>query len=334
VAERIDQVAEVVGRWRADRERGVTADPRAVIDAHPDLAPDLEAHLAAATLLDEYYRRPEPSAPQRLGGHRVVRELGRGGMGVVYEAEREDGRRVALKVLARPDGPGHVRERFEREARVLAALAHPNVVRVFELGAEQGRTFFAMELVEGASLERAIRERDGRPFDGDVRRLAERFAEVADALHAAHGLGVVHRDLKPSNLLVAGDGTIKVADFGLAHLARASKALTRTGDRLGTPLYMSPEQLMGRGADARSDVYALGATLYETLASRPPFEGDDFATVGAAVVSGPPPAPLRSLAPRVPEALAAVVHRALAREPDARFATAKDLADALRAAAR
>jgi serine/threonine protein kinase len=335
VAERIDRVAEVVRRWRADHSHGTALDPRAVIDAHPDLAPDLEAVLAAAALLDEYFRVPEPSAPERLGDHRVVREIGRGAMGVVYEAERlADGRRVALKVLARMDGAGRARERFEREAGVLAALAHPNVVRVFELGQADGRTFFSMELVDGTSLEAAIRARDGRPYDGDVRRLAARFADVADGLHAAHAQGVVHRDLKPSNLLVAADGTIKVADFGLAHLAGAARALTKTGDRLGTPLYMSPEQLTGRRVDARTDVYSLGATLYETLASRPPFDGDDLATLGAAIVSGPPPAPLRSLAPRVPEVLAAVVHRALARDPDARFATAKDLADALRGAAR
>jgi serine/threonine protein kinase len=332
--DRIERVVEVLAGWREQRARGGTADPRALIDAHPDLAPELGAALSVEALLDEYFRRPAERPPERLGGYRVLREIGSGGMGTVYEAEEDaTGRRVALKVLPTAYAVGPARERFDREARVLATLDHPNVVRRLDVGAQEGRTFFAMELVEGESLDRAIAAREGRPYDGDVLRLAERFADVADALHAAHGAGVVHRDLKPSNLLLAGDGAIKVADFGLAHLAGAARALTRTGDRLGTPLYMSPEQLAGRRVDARTDVYALGAALYEALASRPPFEGDDPASLAARIAGGPPPPPLRSLAPAVPEALAAAVHRALAREPSERFATAEDLAGALRAAA-
>ena len=323
----------------------------------------------------------------RLGEFEVVRELGRGGMGVVYEAVQTSlGRRVALKVL----GPGlgltpRAVDRFRREAAAAARLHHTNIVPVYATGDEAGTHFYAMELIDGPGLDRVIRDlastkpcpsgdlgswtkaptptaspdpaatiahvstpvsRDPEgsaatsPVPGSTSRLsgnADRFdasarmiADVADALHHAHAQGVTHRDIKPSNLLLASDGRLSVTDFGLARMLE-QPGMTVTGEFVGTPAYMSPEQITaGRiPVDHRTDIYSLGATLYELLTLRPPFAADGRDRLLAMVIQKEPPAP-RAIDPKVPRDLETICLKCLEKDPDRRYQSAKDLADDLR----
>jgi tetratricopeptide (TPR) repeat protein len=308
--------------------------------------------------------------PQRLGDFEIVRELGRGGMGVVYEARQVSlNRRVALQVL----GPGlgltpKAIDRFRREAEAAARLHHTNIVPVYATGECHGTHFYAMELVDGPSLDQVIRRLRGGP-GGDTRtepsagaavtgpyvpavatpppsetgsgppahssadrfdRAAAMIADVADALHHAHQQGVTHRDVKPSNLLLSSDGRLSVTDFGLARMLE-QPGMTVTGEFVGTPAYMSPEQVTaGRvPVDHRTDVYSLGATLYELLTLRPPFAADGRDRLLALVVQKEP-APPRSVDPKVPRDLETVCLKCLQKDPDQRYQTAKELADDLR----
>ena len=243
-------------------------------------------------------------------------------MGDVYVAEQKSlGRRVAVKVL-RPETlrrPGAV-ERFEREARAAAALAHGNIVQIHEVACIDGVHFLAEEFVAGPSL-RAWLERRG-PLD--ARQGLAVLAQVGAALERAAERGIVHRDIKPENLLVTRSGEVKVADFGLARLAADDVELTQAGTTLGTPLYMSPEQGRGEAVDARSDLYSLGATVYHLLAGRPPFSGATGVSVMMAHISEPlvPPAVLR---PDLPPALCGIVEKLLAKEPGDRFVSPTEL---------
>ncbi|MFO0951462.1 MAG: serine/threonine-protein kinase [Isosphaeraceae bacterium] len=285
-----------------------------------------------------------------LGGFRVIREVGRGGMGVVYEAEQTAlGRRVALKVLppAASLDPRH-RHRFEIEAQAAALLHHENIVSVLAFGSDHGVDFFAMPFIDGCSLSELIRDRRGRgpleveaaptlapciPAGGlDYLRAAARLGlQAAEALDHAHSVGVIHRDVKPSNLLVDTRGHLWVTDFGLARIGEGDAALTRTGDILGTLRYMSPELLRGDrpGASPRSDVYALGATLYELLTLRPAFAGQDREELLRKVLQDEP-VPPRRLNPQIPRDLETVVRKAMAKEPSSRYASAAEMAGDLR----
>jgi tetratricopeptide (TPR) repeat protein/tRNA A-37 threonylcarbamoyl transferase component Bud32 len=282
-----------------------------------------------------------------LGGYRIVAELGRGGMGVVYLAEDPAlRRRVALKVL--PRGPGvdaSARTRFRREAEAASRLDHPHLCGVHGVGEEAGVRWIAMRYVEGRTLEERLRSARAeaaaapttdsggmRRVEAPVWRGALKLVEtVARAAHAAHEAGVVHRDLKPQNVMVQDDGTPVVLDFGLAQDG-SDDGLTKTGDVLGTPHYMAPEQVRGdaRRADRRADVWALGVVLFETLTLRRPFDGATRQALWREIVDVDPP-PLRTLVRGLPADLEAVVAVALAKDPDRRYATASALADDLRA---
>jgi serine/threonine protein kinase len=305
---------------------------------------------------------------KRLGDFEVVRELGRGGMGVVYEAIQTSlGRRVALKVL----GPGlgltvRAVDRFRREAAAAARLHHTNIVPIYATGEDDRTHFYAMELIAGPSLDAVIRQmrpgpdqdtRTDSPADAVVTgpyipphhspppsgsdagkgsssdrfdRAAALIADVADALHHAHQQGVTHRDIKPSNLLLSSDGRLSVTDFGLARILE-QPGMTVTGEFVGTPAYMSPEQVTaGRiPVDHRTDIYSLGATLYELLTLRPPFRADGRDRLLAMVIQKEPVAP-RSLDPKVPRDLETICLKCLEKDPDRRYQSAKELADDLR----
>ncbi|MFT3925322.1 MAG: protein kinase [Myxococcales bacterium] len=266
------------------------------------------------------------------GKYAVVRLLGFGGMGQVYEAEdRLLGRRVALKVLPeRAQGDQEARERLVREGRAAARIQHRNVVRIYEVGSDGETDYLAMELLDGEDLYVHMK----RYGVLGVEHAHGLFLELSEALIAMHEAGVVHRDLKPRNLFLARDGSetpvLKVLDFGVAKHASAQHAeLTHTGQVFGTLDYMAPEQLRSaKHADARSDLWAAGAILYEALGGRPPFQAETPAELVLSIASDLPP-DLASLRADVPDYLRAIIERCLTRQPSARFQTASELRAAL-----
>ena len=273
----------------------------------------------------------EPGA--RFAGCRIEAVAGRGGMGVVYRAtELALGRPVALKVVApaRAADPTFG-ERFGREARLAAAIEHPNVVPVYAAGEEDGRLFLVMRHVEGTDLHRLLRD-EGRLAPARAAAIVE---QVAAGLDAAHAAGLVHRDVKPANVLIGlagGREHVYLTDFGLTVEAASDTRLTTTGQWIGTVDFMSPEQLRGQPVDARADVYALGAVLHAALTGEPPFRRATAPDTIAAHLSAPPPRP--SAVAGVDAAFDAVVGRALAKRPEDRYPSAGDLARAAGAAAR
>jgi tetratricopeptide (TPR) repeat protein/TolB-like protein len=271
-------------------------------------------------------------AGETISHYRVIEELGRGGMGIVYAAQDVKlGRRVALKVLARDVASDQERvRRFVREAQAASAINHPNIATIYEIDEVDGLTFIAMELVEGGTLRDRIA--DGIPSFDEILDLSR---QIARALGAAHGLGIVHRDIKPENIVVRPDGLVKILDFGLAKLlqdadetkASGSVALTREGAIMGTARYMSPEQARGAPVDARCDVFALGAVMYEMACGRPAFPGETHVEVLYAVVNAPP-APMPEDA-GVPRGFQTIVARALAKSAKDRFSDCRELAGEL-----
>ncbi len=263
----------------------------------------------------------EPTPPPAnwvVGRFRVERELGRGGMGVVLLAhDRDLNRPVAVKLL-RDDHP-EVLARFRLEAHALAGLSHPNAVRVYEFGEHAGRPFLALEYVAGHSLHDALR---AGPLD--PKRASGLLAQVAEAVQAAHELGIVHRDLKPANVLLDATDTPKLTDFGIARRLDDGAGLTETNVALGTPGYMAPEQVEGQPPDARTDVYGLGATLYECLTGRPPFVGPIAAVLVQVIADDP--VPPRALNAGVPADLETVCLKCLHKDPARRYPTATELA--------
>ncbi len=257
---------------------------------------------------------------------------GRGGMGVVYRATQLPlGRRVALKVVAPERAADPLfHARFERETRLAAAIDHPNVIPVYEAGEQDGRLYLVMRWVEGGDLQGLIAS-SGRL---DPSLAAAIVAQVGSGLEAAHAAGLVHRDVKPANVLLAGDeGALHVylSDFGLTLDAASDTRLTQTGDLLGTVEFMAPEQLEADPVSARTDVYALGCVLYTALTGRPPFSRSTYAATLLAHLSEPPPRP--SATEGVPAAFDPVVARALAKRPEDRYRSARELVDATLAAA-
>jgi serine/threonine protein kinase len=268
---------------------------------------------------------------RRLAGrYELAETIGRGGMGSVYRArDLVLDRTVAVKLLPAAlaeEDPRHV-TRFEREARATASLTHPGVVAVFDAGQDGDTRFIVMECVDGRSLARVLHEE--APLEPE--RAAGIAACVADALAAAHAAGIVHRDVKPGNVMLTRDGGVKVLDFGIAHAADGH-SLTQSASILGTARYMAPEQALGRRADARSDVYALGCLLYAMLTRRPPFEGDTAAAIIHQQVNSEP-VPPSALNGRVPAGLESIVMKMLAKSPAARPQDASRLGEELRRAA-
>lgn len=264
-----------------------------------------------------------------FGDWRIDRLIGRGGMGVVYQAtDRRLGRPVAIKLIAgdRVSDPAF-RERFEREAKLTAAIDHPNVIPVYSAGEIDGQLYLATRFVDGTDLHDLLR-RDG-PLPPE--RAADVVRQVGEALDAAHAAGLVHRDVKPANVLLTGRHAY-LSDFGLTRSVEAEAALTDTDERLGTVDFMSPEQLRGQRIDARSDVYALGCLLYTTLTGSPPFHRASAAATITAHLESPIPQVSHQLG--VPDEFDAVLRRALAKEPEDRFPSAGDLGRAAVAAAQ
>jgi eukaryotic-like serine/threonine-protein kinase len=247
------------------------------------------------------------TVPQ-IGRYRLERELGRGGMAVVYRGVDEElGRTVAVKLLSdHLADDKEIRTRFLREARIAAALNHPNVVDVYDLGERDGLPFIVMELVEGETLA-GLLAREGRL---EPRRAVELALQACAGLEHAHRAGMVHRDVKPGNLLLRRDGTVKIADFGIARLADSATRLTQVGTILGTAAYLAPEQADGGKVSAATDVYGLGAVLYEALSGRPPYGADSLPELLARQRRGDLE-PLEG----APQELEAAVFRALALDP-------------------
>ena len=247
------------------------------------------------------------------GRYRLVEPIGSGGMAEVWRARDERvGREVAVKLLYTHVHPLE-RERFAQEVRALAALSHPGVVAIYDLGEEEGQTYFVMELVRGGTFDRL------GPFEAGVEGLAilEAALEVLAALAHLHGRGILHRDLTPKNILLTEEGRPKLMDFGLAYLSEATRHFTRTGYTLGTPQYMAPEQAKGLPLTPAADLYSFGAVLYRTLTGSPPFEGEHDQAILYQHVYEPPPDPLERN-PALPARLGAWLLRMLAKEPEKR----------------
>jgi eukaryotic-like serine/threonine-protein kinase len=271
--------------------------------------------------------RPTPVPGQMFGDYRILRLLGRGGMGEVFEVEhRETGRRVALKVMGHALASEKDRKRFLREGRLAASVNHPNVVYIHGSEEIDGVPVITMELVQGGTLKERLRREGPLPVADAV----ETTLQLIAGLEAANSAGVLHRDVKPANCFITADGTVKVGDFGLSisTLARGESLLTATGSVLGTPAYASPEQLRGEELDARSDIYSVGATLYHLLTGRTPFAAADFVKLITEVLDKQPEAP-QALRPDIPPELSKVIQRCLAKDRKARFQSYADLRDAL-----
>lgn len=276
--------------------------------------------------------QPE-TPPSRLGRYLIVRELGKGAMGVVYEGlDPNIGRRVAIKtarrdVLAASGMMDEMMQRFLREARAAGALNHPNIITIYDADEEDGTAYIAMEFIEGCDLRRLVEQRRRL----DLEEILEIGATVCDALDAAHRKGVVHRDIKPANILLPAEGGLKIADFGIAHVADSN--LTQEGALIGTPHYMSPEQFMGQKVDGRADLFSVGIILYELLTGEKPFTGEALSTVMHHVIKTTP-VPPSELNFSVPKHLDRVLLKAMAKRPQDRYQDGRTMAAALRECAK
>ena len=321
--------AAVLGLIAAEHELRRRSEPGLAYDEYLGRFPQLHAELAAqitrpnvAADMQQRWADTRVEAPPEVAGYQIGSLLGRGGMGVVYKARQESlDRPVALKFLPAECArdPAWL-ARFRREARTASALNHPHICTIYDSGESAGRPFLSMELVEGRTLETLI----GRALP--VEELARLFRQAARALAAAHAAGVVHRDIKPANLMVRDDGILKVLDFGLARRLPESTSewsrssglgtdlATDPGTRVGTPLYMSPEQARAEAVDAATDIFSLGLVLYELATGLHPFRADSDLGVLHAIVAQSPPPPSR-LNPEVPAGLESLTQHMLAKDP-------------------
>src|SRR5688572_27758750 len=273
----------------------------------------------------------------KLGRYEVVRELGKGAMGIVYLAKDPlIGRLVALKTIrigahADDDETKEFQQRFIREAQAAGILNHPAIVTVHDIGRdeESDTSFIAMEFVEGQNLKEVLAQGRAISFE----QIADIIAQVAEALDFAHAKGIIHRDVKPANIIILDGNRAKITDFGIAKIASGAANLTSTGQFLGTPNYMAPEQIKGAPVDGRTDIFALGICLYECLTRRKPFGGDSLTSISYKIVHEPFP-PLHEINPQIPEGFEDVVANCLQKDPAKRYQRARDMANSLRAVLR
>jgi len=264
----------------------------------------------------------------KAGRYQIVEELGRGSMGVVYRGyDPVIGRTVAIKtILTEGLNPQEFEEykyRFQREARAAGSLTHPNIVTVYDFGEDNNVLYLAMEFLEGKSLANVVGERGVLPIE----TILPIYDQVCSALDHAHAHKIVHRDIKPANIMILHTGLVKVTDFGIAKVA--TMGMTQAGQILGTPKYMSPEQVKGRSVDGRSDIFSLGVILYELVTGEKPFAGQNITTVIYKIINENPRPPCELDAP-IDAGLSYVISRALAKNPDERYQTCRELADDLR----
>ncbi len=323
------EMLRILDHHMADLKAGRAVSRAELVALHPHLASQLDACLAGL----EFIHGNETQTPgkyQRLGDFRIIREVGRGGMGAVYEAEQISLQRiVALKIMRF----GSVADpeailRFQREAETVAKFHHTNIVPIFAVGVDQGVNYYAMQLIEGQSLAQVLSE---RPHSIDAKQVAHWGLQASEALSHAHLRGVVHRDVKPSNLLLDAENRLWLTDFGLARKLD-NVTLSIAGAIIGTPRYMSPEQATAavKRVDNRSDIFSLGATLYELLTGVPAFRGDTPMAVIHNILTAEP-VPVRVLSPTTHRDLETIVMKCLAKEPCHRYESADDLAADLRA---
>ncbi len=356
----------ILDEFLAARAAGKAVGKEELLRAHPKLAVELDACLASLDFIGNAMARDRANAgtsqecdqlleipAESIGEFRIIREIGRGGMGVVYEAEQLSlARRVALKVLPFASIlESRQIQRFKNEARAVASLSHPHIISVYQVGCDRGIHYYAMQYVAGRTLAELIRSRQrhdrvqqtchtaeqtcpigslstlrGAAGAAQFRSLARMIGQAAEALQYAHETGIVHRDVKPSNLIVDAEGSVFLTDFGLAMMP-ADAGLTMTGDLLGTLSYMSPEQAAGKreAIDSRTDIYSLGATLYELLTGRKVFAESDRRLLLRRIIEVDPTPP-RSVVPNIPRDLETITLKAIAKSPRERYASMAEFA--------
>jgi len=272
-------------------------------------------------------------SPEQIGRYVILRTLGRGAMGIVYLArDPQIERELALKTIRfdtveKSFGAEEAKARFLKEARISGRLQHPHIVTVFDVGEDQGTLFLAMELVQGGSFSQRLADPAGFPIRERIRVVAE----VAEALAHAHERGVLHRDVKPANILLSPTLSAKVTDFGIGKLLTGDTELTSTGQMVGSPAYMSPEQIKGEKLDARTDIFSLGIVLYQALTLRKPFPADTLTTLVYQILHEEPPDP-SLVSSDVPEGMREIIRKCLAKDRANRYADAGELAEDLRGA--
>lgn len=266
---------------------------------------------------------------ERIDRYKIVRLIGQGAMGTIYEAQDETAnRRLAIKLFNPSVGGDEIQtaqliSRFDKEVKLLTEIDHQNVVKVYDSGEFNSRPYYVMEFIEGYSLQQAIRK--GRHFD--PLDLVDIMIQLASGVNHCHERGIIHRDIKPGNIMVTTDGVVKLTDFGVAR-AIWEETISKEGTILGTPNYISPEQIQGKSIDGRSDIFSIGVVLYEMLTGKKPFEGDSLHNIFYNIVNADPPEPTQ-LDPAIPQDLSRIVQKALAKDPEDRYQNIGELAKAL-----